>query len=290
MRSVSESDLAAALELSTDRNGLSKMLLEFDEKGKGVELLRRLSMQAAELTTLQIETVICSFLDVSDRSSRWGHSDRNPSPIRMISLYLADLVNAISEVDERMDVIKRSLETGKGICGVVKFADSVLDMAFHGKPVVDEANKVLVSRAACKRIEAAAEKGELLNSPCSASVIYRWMEWDRKSAGGYIVGLIKTDAGLFQLLQSFQRCGGTYSDSSGYIEPSHADLAKIIGNLIPRDNLEEAAARAQEITECGSIDENGVERNLKGAENDLLKGFAEAVRNLDTNEADGGET
>jgi len=290
MESVSESDLAAALELSTDRNGLSKMFLEFDEKGKGVELLRRLSMWAEDLTPPQIETVICAFLDVSDSLSRWGYTGQNPAVMVAISTYLSNIVSALVQPDQRMDVLKRSIETGKGICGVVEFADSVLDARFQDKPVVDEANKVLVSRTACKRIEAAAEKGELLNSPCSASVIYRWMEWDSESAKEYIDSLIKTDPGLLHLLQSLQRSGGKYSNSSGYVEPSHADLARIISRLIPRDKLGQAATRAQDITERGSLNENGVERKLKDVERELLTEFAETLRKILDAGADGGET
>jgi len=292
MQSVSEEDLRQARKLAaTDRNGLSKMLLEFDENGKGSDLLRRLSMQAVDLTPLQIETVICAFLDVSDSPSKWGYASQNPTIMVAISTYLANLISAIAQLDQRMDVLKRSIETGKGICGVVEFADSVLNARFQDKPVVDEANKVLVREAACKRIEAAAEKGELLNSPCSASVIYQWMEWDSESAKEYIVSLIKTDPGLLHLLQSFQRSGGTYSDSSGYVEPSDTDLARIIDGLIPRDKLGQAADKAQVIAKRGSIKEKGVKRELKKTENELLTGFAEAVRNvLGTDEADRDET
>ena len=292
IQSVSEEDLRQALKLAaTDRNGLSRMLLEFDEKGKGSELLRRLSMQAVDLTPLQIETAICAFLDVSDSPSRWGHADQNPVPMFTISMYLANLVSAIPQLDQRMDVLKRSIQTGKGICGVVTLASSVLDMTFQGKPVVDEANRHVVSQAACMRIEEAAKRKHLLNLPCSVSVIYRWMEWDPESVKVYIVSLIKTDTGLLHLLQSFQHCGGTYSDTSGYVEPFHADLARIIGRIIPKNELNQVASRAQDIAKCGSINENGVERHVEDAEKELLTGFAAAVRKIsDTGEADGGET
>ena len=291
IQSVSEEELKEVLELTTDRNKLSRMLLEFDEKGKGSELLRRLSMQAVDLTPLQIETAICAFLDVSDSPSRWGHANQNPVPMFTISMYLANLVSAIPQLDQRMDILKRSIETGKGICGVVTLASSVLDMTFQGKPVVDETNRYVVSQTACMRIEEAAKRKHLLNLPCSASVIYRWMEWDPESVKAYIVGLIERDAGVLHVLQSFQHCGGTYSDTSGYVEPSHADLARIIGRIIPKDELDQVASRAQDIAECGSINENGVERYVEDAEKELLTGFAGAMRRIpDTDGADGGET
>ena len=290
IQSVSEEELKEALELTTNRNKLGRMILKFDEEGKGSELLRRLSMRAADLTPLQIETVICAFLDVSDFPSRWGHADRNPEPMFTISMYLANLMSAIPQLDQRMDVLKRSIETGKGICGVVRFVKSILSVRFQGEAVIDEANLHIIRQVACKRISETAKSGDLLKVPCSASVIYRWMEWDNESAKEYIVSLIETHSGVLQLLQSFQHSEGNYSHSRGCIEPSYADLTKIIGKLIPRDNLEQAAARARSIAERGLIEENGVERELNDAEKELLEGFARAVRNLNTDETSGGET
>jgi len=287
IRRVSENELSVALGLTNDREALGRMLLKLDREGKAQEMLRRIRLRAEDLSPSEIEVSICALLDVSDGFSGWREADQDPTSAAGISFYLTSLTQVIAQSDKNMVILKRSIESGKGLCGVVTFANLVLDMT--GKSTVSERHQRELKGLVCKRIEAAAERGDLLECPRPVFVLYRWAEWDRKSANGYIVGLIGTDPGLLQLLQSLQHSGGTYSDSSGYVKPAHGDLARIIGGLIPEHELDQAAARAQTIVDRGTIDGKGVARDLENSETELLTGFAGAVNALSHASEDNGD-
>ena len=120
IQSVSEIELNEALSLgeTKDREALGKTLVEMDERGKGVALMRRISMQAPGLTQEQLETVIIAFLNVSSDPTRWGHPTQDPSPVLQIGFYMANLVSSIEDDDRRLAVIDQCIQSGAGLCGV----------------------------------------------------------------------------------------------------------------------------------------------------------------------------
>lgn len=290
IQSVSEKELSGALSLTDDREALANMLLKLDKEGKAEQMLRRFSMRAEDLSPAEIEVAICALLDVGDSFPGWGHPDRDPTSAVRISLYLTTLTRAITAPDELMEILSRCVSSGKGICSVVRFVNSVLDIAFEGKPTLSKTRQEELKRLACERIEAAIAENELLRSPRPVFVLYRWDEWDHESASRYVTELTQKDAGLLDLLQSFQRSGGTYSDSSGYVAPDHNALAKIIRGLVPDDELNQAASRAEETASRGSVTKDGETLELQEQEVDLLKGFAAAAKTLShAAESNGGE-
>lgn len=272
IQSVSEIELNEALSLgeAKDREALGKTLVEMDKRGKGAALMRRISMQAPDLTQEQLETVIIAFLDVSSDPTRWGYPTQDPSPVLQIGFYMANLVSSIEDDDRRLAVIDRCIQSGAGLCGVARFTSSVLDMTFKGQPVVVEARKPDVSAAACARIQKAAEANELLDSPCATSLLYRWLEWEPQQAKEYVRSHVQDESSLRQLLGSLRRTAGRYSDASGYEEPSPQLLPKILNYIVNIDVVNEASETA----------EGMLKKSADTEETEILNGFIEGAAAL----------
>jgi len=286
IRSVSEKELNTALSLTDDREALGKRLLDLDKEDKAEQMLRRFSMRAEDLSPAQIEVAICALLDVGDFFPGWGHPDRDPRSAVRISYYLTTLTRAITAPDELMEILSRCVSFGKGICSVVRFVDSVLDITFEGKPTLSETRQEELKQLACERIEAATAENELLRSPCPVFVLYRWDEWDHESASNYITKLIEPDFGLLDALEVFLQSAGTYSDHSGYVEFAHGFPLKSIKPFLSAEELNAAASRAREIMVRGTLDDVDGTRELTERELSLLERFADAAEEAGAEEAE----
>ena len=275
---VSETELDQALSLADhkDSEALAKTLLELDEQGKGTELMRRISMRAPDLTSGQIETAIMAFLDASSDAQRWGHPDQNPQPLALSAIYMATLASAIDDDGARVALIGRCIESGKGLCGATRFTSAVLDMEFGARPVVRAEKKPDVSAAACARIQASGASGDLLHSPCAASLLYRWLEWDAEQTKEYVESLVQDGETLVLLLDSLRRTAGRYSDTSGYEEPSPQVLPRILNFIVDMEVVEHAAETAKQV-----LKEPGDAQAVQ-----MLQGFVEGVSALAEDAAD----
>lgn len=269
MQAISEAELNMALSLAgnRDRAALAQMLVKLDKQAKGTTLMRRLSMCSTDLTPDQVETVIGAFLNVSSDPARWGHPAQDHGPMIQIGAFMQIMVSAVDDADEQFAMIDRCIRTGTGLCGVVRFASAVLDAQQIAE---DDAKRQAVSTEACKRLQAAAESGDLLSSPCATSLLYPWLEWDPEQTKAYVRSLVQDGKTLLQLLANLRRTAGRYSDASGYEEPSPQLLAKILNYIVERDVVNEASKTAEAMLKKSSVTE----------ETEILSGFIEGAAAL----------
>ena len=236
-------------------------------------------MRASELTPNQIEFVIGAFLDVSSHPDNWGHATQDPGPLLAVGHYMAILVTAIEDKAHRLDVIRQNIASGLGLCGVVRFASSVLDASIEGQPVLDDAGKGVVNAVVCQRLEAAAKSGELLSSPCTASLMYRWLEWNPERAKEHVRSLVQSSETLLPLLDSLRCTAGRYYSTGVYEEPNPSDLPKILLGIGEMEVVTLASDTVMAVLEQTTNGE-GAQTKLTPDQTEVLRGFVEGVATL----------
>lgn len=279
--SISESELNEALDLAEaqDRAALGETLLKLDRQNKGTSLMRRISIRASDLSPNQVETVIGAFLDVSSHPDNWGHTAQDPGPLLSVGHYLAILTSAIEDKAHQLEVIRQSIANGLGLCGVIRFASSVLDVTIEGQPVLNDAGKAVVNAAVCQRLEAAAKSGELLSSPCTASLLYRWLEWNPERAKEHVRSLVQSTETLLPLLDRLRRTAGRYYSTGVYEEPNPSDFPKILLGIGEMEAVALASDTSKAILEQETNGE-GAQTKLTPDQTEILRGFIQGACTL----------
>jgi len=291
-RVVSERELGEIIALArdTEREPLGVKLLELDSQGKGNDALRRLSIRAQNMSAPQIETTIGAFLDVSDDPEHWGHPERTPLRFRMIGLYLATLLSAVSEPAERATVAVRCIESGIGLCGAVSFTSSAEDIEFRGEPLLDADGRMAVTSAACTRIQTAAADGVILHSPCGASILYRWLEWDAGSVYAYVAKVASERQDFLDLLELIYERGGPYSEASGSTPYPPRKFAAVVRSFFAKKGaFQDFVASVEHLADASAAGIAHGSRDLTLKERELLDYLLQGVRALRDGGEDGGE-
>jgi predicted KAP-like P-loop ATPase len=208
---LSEKSLNDFLTTLDDISAFTENLKKFQEEDKLRLVLERLLDHLDNLSDQQRENLLLSVFDFAEgvKDKRRGMFDLQDIDTQTMRLGYQTLKRTAKE--NRVAFLTKILNETKSIFSPIQLV-SVLNQETEKQEKKQPQEESLLTKdeisglnKLCgEKIKKAAENGSLAGNKNLAYLLYRWKEWESEEAvKNYIVELLKTDDGLFALLNGF---------------------------------------------------------------------------------------
>ncbi len=275
---ISQTDLDRVLHSVSDAAHATAVFSALKQRGLLDIALNRLEAYKQEIDLAHAVPFITALFNVSEDLSPYSSGmfdiDSSIHVVRIIHWHLA----TEPDREQRMRIICEALQASSGLFMPVYF----ISLEGDGKTSsILEASQLPILRQVClKKIQAAAEDGNLASHPNMGILLYQWREWSSgEEPEKWVRSLIESKEGLFAFLGAFVLPVRSWQIGRAVVRTTWRIRLNDIEPFVAADIVE---ARAKEL-EAGSLSERD-QRPLHALERALerrRRGIAEDAITLD---------